>query len=250
MARRHAFTLVEMLVAVALLSLLVALLVPSASRARERARGVACMSNLRQIAAGFIAYATDNEGWFPAPAGWEGVFPEDWVHWQPGRDPKKGSVMKYLRGDIRVLVCPSGPSETWAWQKGNQFGSPPAPYPFSYSANNAITGDGAGMTSWGRNFETRPCKMQLVVNPSRKILLIEEDTTVIDDGMWDTISAHRLTGREAAVSVRHDLGRENGAMQPGYSFEGKGLMAFVDGHCAWVPRRYGAEARDDPRDGG
>jgi prepilin-type N-terminal cleavage/methylation domain-containing protein len=174
---RCGFTLVEMLVVVGLLALLAALLVPSASRARERARGVQCMSNLRQIGAGFIAYATDNEGWFPAPAGWQGVFPEDWVHWQPGRDPARGSVMKYLRGDTKVLVCPSGPSETWAWQKGNQFGSPPAPYPFSYSANNAITGDGAGRTSWGRSYSTPPCKMHVVVNPSRKILLVEEDTT-------------------------------------------------------------------------
>jgi prepilin-type N-terminal cleavage/methylation domain-containing protein len=45
--RRRAFTLVEMLVAVGLLALLVALLLPSASRAREKARGVQCMSNLR-----------------------------------------------------------------------------------------------------------------------------------------------------------------------------------------------------------
>src|SRR3954454_17052201 len=126
--RRPAFTLVEMLVVVGLVALLAALLLPSASRAREKARGVHCMSNLRQIAAGFIAYATDNEGYFPAPAGWQGVFPEDWVHWQPGRDPANGAVMKYLRGDSRVLVCPSGSPETWAWKAGNQFGSPPAPY--------------------------------------------------------------------------------------------------------------------------
>jgi prepilin-type processing-associated H-X9-DG protein len=234
--RRPAFTLVEMLVAAGLLALLVALLLPSASRARERARGVQCLSNLRQIAAGFIAYATENEGCFPAPAGWEGVFPEDWVHWQPGRDPARGSVMKYLRGDTRLLVCPSGPSETWAWKAGNQFGSPPAPYPFSYSANNYITGDGAGRKSWGRSYSTPPCKMQVVVNPSRKILLVEEDTTIIDDGMWDTVSAHRITLREADVSVRHDRGREYGAMQPDYSAEGRGNVAFVDGHCDLVPR--------------
>jgi prepilin-type processing-associated H-X9-DG protein len=78
--------------------------------------------------------------------------------------------------------------------------------------------------------------MHVVINPSRKILLVEEDTTVIDDGMWDTASAHRMSHREARVSVRHDRGREYGAMGPDYSPDGRGNVVFVDGHCGLVER--------------
>ena len=35
----------------------------------------------------FIAYAIDNNNSFPAPAGVDEAYPEDWVHWQPGQRP-------------------------------------------------------------------------------------------------------------------------------------------------------------------
>jgi prepilin-type N-terminal cleavage/methylation domain-containing protein len=57
--RRPAFTLVEMLVVVGLLALVAALLLPSASRARERARGVQCMSILQQTVAATAPGAPD-----------------------------------------------------------------------------------------------------------------------------------------------------------------------------------------------
>jgi prepilin-type processing-associated H-X9-DG protein len=45
-----------------------------------------------------------------------------------------------------------------------------------------------------------------------------------------------VSNREADISVRHDRGREYGAMQPDYSPEGRGNAAFVDGHCDLVER--------------
>jgi prepilin-type N-terminal cleavage/methylation domain-containing protein len=56
------FTLVEMLLVVAIISLLVAVLLPVLGRARENARQVVCMSNLHGYAAGFVGYSTDNMG--------------------------------------------------------------------------------------------------------------------------------------------------------------------------------------------
>ena len=54
---RHAFTLIEVLVVVAIVGLLVSLLVPSLSRARDQAKLVACKSNLHQLGVSIATYA-------------------------------------------------------------------------------------------------------------------------------------------------------------------------------------------------
>jgi prepilin-type N-terminal cleavage/methylation domain-containing protein/prepilin-type processing-associated H-X9-DG protein len=58
--RGRGFTLLELLVVIAVIALLIAILLPSLSRARERARTAYCLSNLRQIGTGFYLYAADN----------------------------------------------------------------------------------------------------------------------------------------------------------------------------------------------
>ncbi len=58
-----AFTLIELLVVVAILSILAALLAPALKKARDQARQIGCMSNLKQIGTCLQLYANDNEGW-------------------------------------------------------------------------------------------------------------------------------------------------------------------------------------------
>lgn len=84
MVRRSAFTLVELLIVVAIIAILAALLMPVLGQARAMANQAACMSNLRQIALLFEYYADDHEQLYP-PATLES--PYTWLpgapkHWQ------------------------------------------------------------------------------------------------------------------------------------------------------------------------
>ncbi len=60
-----AFTLVEMLVVIGIISALVAILLPALGKARKAARATSCLSNLRQVGQTLIMYANDNHGAMP-----------------------------------------------------------------------------------------------------------------------------------------------------------------------------------------
>lgn len=108
--RRAGFTLVEMLVVIAIIGVLIALLLPALGAAREGARGATCKNNLRQFGIGFNVYADNHSEYFCSGAA-------DWV--RDGAFTEVGWIADLVNQGIPVgsMLCPT--NEVKATEKFN-----------------------------------------------------------------------------------------------------------------------------------
>ena len=107
---KNGFTLIELLVVIAIIAILAAMLLPALSKAREKARQAACMSNLKQIGVAFYMYTGDYDDILPVPC--PSVFygyptEAQWALVLPGRYLNVRASMWDPKGVKTICHCPS-----------------------------------------------------------------------------------------------------------------------------------------------
>ena len=96
---RAAFTLVELLVVVAVIGVLIALLLPAIQAARASARRVQCMSGMRQVALAVYRHCHDFDGQFPETSHTVTVPEQAWIY----------KLAPYLEDMDQIRICPDDP---------------------------------------------------------------------------------------------------------------------------------------------
>lgn len=218
------FTLVELLVVIAVIAILVAILLPALLRVRENARAARCQANLKQLGSAFSMYAQDYDGFLPSPGGLTG----DRNYWHQDGG---GGLEPYIHstGLQSVWVCPSFPLR-WA-----------SPYlPRTYGMNSALRSPPDVLPWPAANRVVDPICLSQILAPAGTVLLFEGIPNVEDlllgtgyvgrCGYWDSVK-----GYDALPNVRW-----NGWYQPHVPWHsGMNNYLYCDGHVRrHAPRRY------------
>lgn len=231
MRKRAGFTLVELLVVIGVVSVLIALLLPALSKARELARQLVCSNTLRQFQMCSEMYANDNRGWYIPILPYfdaSGSTPSVW--WSEADDTRRALGItpvpeKYYGEAPPNKICPNAsysleintnPSGTCSIRNSygmnyQDFMDPSYPTQYLYSATIP--------KHWCAY------KAGLIRSPSDKIAWADALAPWIRAaGSTGAISYvyENPTGTNSATAYRHNGGAN---------------IIFFDGHGEWLPRK-------------
>jgi len=233
-----AFTLIELLIVIAVIAILASLLLPAFKDARSKAATTQCLSNLRQLTLGCLVYASDAEDSLPYNMGEDeirrAVARQEYLNWNStimswelDSDNTntalltRGGIGPELSGAPQVYRCPSDTAVSdiqaaagWSMRVR------------SYSMN-AMVGDAGEITRSGANLNNPDYqqffRLSQVPNSSRIFLLVEEHPDSIRDGYF----LNKLGGLEWKWN---DL--------PASYHNGAANFTYADGHVEPYRWRY------------
>ena len=157
------FTLLELLVVISIIVLLIALLLPALTVAKDNAKTVMCRSNLYQMVMAYTMYATDEEGFYPmiTPT-FQHSWPPNVTTWQNqssratvGWGDAVGHGLLYKTGYFNnwlAVRCPGRDYEDWPAYNIDDFLDPPPwptdPYPIDHDGNEYPAGTLTHFRGW------------------------------------------------------------------------------------------------------
>ena len=202
---RRRFTLIELLVVIAIIAILAAMLLPALARAREKARTIACVNNVKQLSLGILMYADANQEHFPycdtsGVAATELAATPWWV------------AVPALIGNVESVYCPSRvrPSSTTTYH--NQ------PYPNPHY----------GMSGWLHQTANAPCgTIGKARRPSESIMLADSCHGRAE--IWNISWGLTPGGWSSKCNDAKNLRNPDHAVHSGGNNCG-----FIDGHATWM----------------
>ena len=128
MKLKNKFTLIELLVVIAIIAILAAMLLPALSAARERARTISCVNQVKQLVLGMTMYLQNNHETYPDVLGTADIgLSGGWNYFdsRPSEDIlegdiKKGVLYPYVN-NTEIFVCPSVSNGTNCSYAMNQY---------------------------------------------------------------------------------------------------------------------------------
>lgn len=244
-SRTRAFSLIELLVAIAMIAVLLGILLPTLSGAREAGRGAACLSNGHQLAVAWTAYANDYRERVMPLSYWSerDIGTGDPIYWwgtygaaAQEVDYARGFIAPYMGSQLSrnsVFECPSQPWGSYRPQGG--FAQPTSTYGYNgyYLSPSRTPGwaDVIGNRPWRRLFEIRvPSELfvfadtLLPTQPARNCALL--DPPQLWDGAAWTDNAFPTT------AFRHNRGRTS----PGAAMTSRadGSVRSVKSRPEWI----------------
>jgi prepilin-type N-terminal cleavage/methylation domain-containing protein len=116
----RAFTLIELLLVIAIIAILTAMLLPALSRAKQSAQGATCLNNGKQMLLAMTLYTTEfNEFYPPNPDDGNTIPGHNWCSGHAGigeaeefnpdvlKDPTRSLLINYLGGNATLFRCPA-----------------------------------------------------------------------------------------------------------------------------------------------